>query len=332
MAYRQYTKCVSAANHIGGQYVQVLIGAAVAALPLIFGAGLIPGVLLIAIGAIVAYCRWWLYDRLICLDREVCAIGWLLKIEPPDQKSGLDRFDTDYSINLVLQPHREGATQAQVEADGKQGWLIAEPVETKSHGLSWSGHTVSRWGNSPQTAVLHCEFEGAGVYDLMLAALAALPFAAVGAALCAIPVFGWIACLILSAVATAILVAGVVIGLNDTGNPADVDANLGELHANDPTGRGADILVVQGSWVYDSAHEGWNEIHPIKHCQKIGVWNGSWESSPLTADLPSWCAAVGRAADPLTVTAQGRPENQWTIHPLIDGCAPAGTGEPPPLH
>lgn len=328
MGYRQYTKCISASNHIGGQYVQVIVAAAVAVLPLLFGAGVIPGVLLVVIAAILTYCRWWLYDRLICLNREVCAMGWLLKIETPDKKGGLDKFDTDYSINLVLSPHREGAAQAKVETDGQQGWLIAQQAETRTHGLPWSGHTVSQWANSPQTAVLHCEFEGAGVYDLMLAALAALPFAAVGTALCAIPVFGWIACLILSAIAAAILLAGVIIGLNDTGSPSDVGA--GELHANDPTGRGADILVVQGSWVYDSAHEGWNEVHPIKHCQKVGVWNGSWEFSQPAA-LPDWCAAIGRAADPLTVAAQGRPENGWAIHPLIDGCTPADPPPSPPL-
>ena len=69
----------------------------------------------------------------------------------------------------------------------------------------------------------------------------------------------------------------------------------------------------------------------------MGVWEGSWESSTLTGDMPSWCAAIGRAADPLTVVAQGRPENQWTIHPLIDGCTPTDTEgppptDPPPLH
>lgn len=58
MNYRQYTKCVSAANHIGGQYVQVIIATAVSALPLRIGAGIVPGVLLIAIGASLAYCRW----------------------------------------------------------------------------------------------------------------------------------------------------------------------------------------------------------------------------------------------------------------------------------
>lgn len=61
--------------------------------------------------------------------------------------------------------------------------------------------------------------------------------------------------------------------LNDTGNPADASENLGNLE------QGIDLLAVRGTWVYDSAHEGWNEIHPIKHCQRIGRWEGSWEKA-----------------------------------------------------
>jgi hypothetical protein len=133
-------------------------------------------------------------------------------------------------------------------------------------------------------------------------------------------------------VAALILVGGVVIGLNDTGNPADVDTNLDELHANDPTARGADILVVQSTWIYDSAHEGWNEIHPIKHCQKVGTWNGSWDGRTLSGDMSAWCEAIGQTTATTTVAAQSRPENQWTIHPLLDGCAPDNGNQPPPLH
>jgi len=29
--------------------------------------------------------------------------------------------------------------------------------------------------------------------------------------------------------------------------------------------------LVSGTWVYDSAHEGWNEIHPIKKCLRLGT-------------------------------------------------------------
>ncbi len=85
-------------------------------------------------------------------------------------------------------------------------------------------------------------------------------------------------------------------------------------------------MIVKGAWVYDSAHEGWNEIHPIKHCQETGTWNGGWDidGTGLTRD---WCEAIGKAQDPLTVAAQGQPANQWVIHPVIDGCDP---GSDPP--
>ena len=330
MAYRQYTKCVSANNYIGHAAVQVIIGAALGAIPLLAGASVVPGILLILLFAILAYCRWWLYGRLICLGGDVCAVGYVLTIEPPSEKSFLDRFDTDYSFNLVLAPNVEGATQAQVEATF-QGNLVAEQPDIKNHNLDWQGHSATQWQNRPPTAVLHCEFEGGGVYDLMLAVLAAIAFAAAAAVVCAIPVIGWIACLILNAIAAAIALVGIGVALSDTGSPNDVDPNLGELHVNDPTGRGADILVVQGGWVYDSAHEGWNEIHPIKHCQRIGTYSGNWvEYGDGTALRKRWCDAVGQATDPLTVGNQAQPQNQWVIHPVVDGCQPSG-GPPPPI-
>lgn len=323
MSYRQYTRCTSPTNYIGAPAAQAIIGAALAALLLVFGAAIVPGVLLVALGALIAFCRWWLYDRLICLDGDVCAAGMLLTVEPPTGKSGLERFDTDYSINLVFPPHLVGATQADVENDGFEGNLIKEQPAIAARNLDWQGYTSRQWANYPSTAVLHGEFEGAGIYDLLQTCLAALPVAAAAAVVCTIPIFGWIACLILLLIAAIIVVAGIVVALNDTANPSDVDANLGELHVNDPTGRGADILVVKGTWVYDSFHEGWNEIHPIKHCQRIGTWDGSWSFvGDVNAWVKGWCDAIASATADLTVNNQGKPENQWTIHPVIDGCRP----------
>src|SRR5262245_5785863 len=143
MAYRQYTQCVSANNYIGKVAAQAIIGAAIGAIPLIFGliAGALalgPGILaalMIPLMAIIAYCRWWLYDRLICLGGDKCAVGRLLGVEPPENKSGLDAFDTDYSINLLLAPHDIGATQAQVESDGIQGDLIKNQPDIINEGL-----------------------------------------------------------------------------------------------------------------------------------------------------------------------------------------------------
>lgn len=329
MAYRHYTRCVGVNNYIGRSAVQVLIGAALGAIPLLAGAAVLPGVLLILLTAILAYCRWWLYGRLICLGGDVCAVGYVLTVEPPAEKSFLDRFDTDFSFNLVLAPTRLGATQPQVEASF-QGNLIARQPDIKANNLDWAGYSARQWSNYPQTAVLHCEFEGGGVYTLMLAVLAAMAFAAAAAIVCAIPVIGWIACLILNLIAAAIALVGIAAALGDTGSPSDVDPNLGELHVNDPTGRGADILVVQGTWVYDSAHEGWNEIHPIKHCQRIGTYEGHWNQyGDGTGLRKRWCEAVGQATDPLTIANQDKPENTWTIHPVIDGCQPEDPNRPP---
>jgi hypothetical protein len=335
MTYRQFTKCVSVANHIGGQYAQILIAAAVAAIPLLAGAAVGPALLIIALTAIIAYCRWWLYDRLICLDggADVCAAGWVLTVEPPEEKSGLDAFDTDYSFNLVLPPHLVGATQGDVENDGVLGNLVKEQTNISSAGLDFSGNLVQQWANDPPTACLHCEFEGGGVYDLMIACLAALAVAVAAAIICAIPIIGWVVCLILSLISAAIAVVGIAVALNDKGNPDDVGTNLGELHVNDPTGRGADLLVVKGSWVYDSAHSGWNEIHPIKYCQRIGTWEGNWaQVGDPKAWVDQWCNAIGTASDPLTVANQQEPQNQWTIHPVIDGCDSGDgsqNGQPP---
>ncbi|MFX0579000.1 hypothetical protein [Nocardia nepalensis] len=315
---RQYTKCISRDNHIGGALVQALIAAAVVALPIVlFGGAVIPGVAVVALSAIIAYCRWWLYDRLVCLGGDRCAVGWVSKVEPPSKKSGLDMFDTDYSFNLVLYPHPEGATQEDVQDDHQQGYLIKNQL-----GDDWdfSGMDEGQYAYRT-TAALHAEFEGAGVYDLMIACLAALPFATAATVVCAIPVIGWAVCAILGAIAAVIFVIGVIVALNDTGDPNDVDPGLGEIHTNDIFGRGADILVVKGTWVYDSAHSGWNELHPILHCQRIGTWQGGWATSG-TPDIERWCAMIADAESPSTATEQQKPENQWQVHPAVDGCTP----------
>ena len=74
-------------------------------------------------------------------------------------------------------------------------------------------------------------------------------------------------------------------------------------------------------------HDGWNEIHPIKHCQRIGTWSGGWNIDAKIA-RDHWCEAVGTVSSPLTRDNQQRPENQWTIHPVIDGCAPSDENKP----
>ena len=46
-----------------------------------------------------------------------------------------------------------------------------------------------------------------------------------------------------------------------------------------------------------------------------------------------WCKAVDEATSSSTQGLQARPENQWDVHPLVDGCLPDdgenGAGRPP---
>jgi hypothetical protein len=266
--------------------------------------------------------KWWLYDRLICLGGERCAVGIPLSVEPPEGKSGLDAFDTDYSMNLLLCPHWIGDTQDKVEGDGVQGELIKEQPDIQNNGLDWQGEFVQLEGD-PKTAVLHCEFEGGGVYKLYQAAQAALAFATAAVVACAIPVLGWVACAVLGVIAAVIALAGIAEALGDKGRPTDVSSKLAELHPYYPKGNGADVLVVKGEWVYDSAHEGWNEIHPIRQCQQIAFTYDQPIPEATTRYLVrEWCGAIDDANAPTTKAAQAQPQNQWESHPVIDGCDP----------
>lgn len=83
-----------------------------------------------------------------------------------------------------------------------------------------------------------------------------------------------------------------------------------------------DIVRVKGRWVFDSQHDGWNEIHPVFYVSKVGqvpadqISAGNW-TLPATSQLAQ---PFQEAEEPETVAAQGRPENQWNLHPMVDGC------------
>jgi hypothetical protein len=344
MAYKQYTQCVQPDNYSSSPGFNAIFAGLFASLLAIVGVMLATGglagfaggfaaMLGVAI-ALMSLVHWWLYGRLICLGGEKCAIGMVVSVEPKEKKSGLRSIDmdTDYCFNLLLAPHLIGAGQSTIEADGIMGELIKEQAATKSYGLSFAGYTSKEFDNDPDTAVLHCECEGAGVYIFYQYLKALVALSAVGtvlSALCLIPVIGWIACAIAAAIFIpallaylAALIAGLIHANSDTAYPSDVNPELGDkLVTNGPDRLGADLLLVKGEWVYDSLHSGWNEIHPVRYCQKIGSWGGIWEFDASLAQK-NWCEAVATASSPLTQANQLKPENQWEIHPIIDGCMP----------
>lgn len=318
----------------------------------------------------IAYCLWWLYDRLIYLGGERCAIGFLGSVDKPEDKSGLDAWDTDFSLNLILAPNQYTSStliskedfHSQMANDGIQGDLMAEHRD-KIGDYGFKGH----YADVDEFTVLahdvptfHAEFEGSGIYKIMQAAKGAAALLTGSALFCAIPIFGWGVCIIGAVAAFALFVSGALIA-KGSGSAAEPDVLRDGNHSKDIR-PGEDILFVRGDWVYDSAHDGWNELHPIKDCQLVasakfagqdvidwadaiapymmltGVWTtlvkmpgerdpdqGDWQ-----AWVEHWCDAISQANSAETVGKRQLAENQWNVHPMIDGCIAGDSAIPAP--
>lgn len=332
--FKSYTYCTSPEDFEALWLTEVKTGAIFAGIATL--AGLFFGgpvaILLGVIGGFVMICHifeFLLGGKMICLGGDKCAIGRVVGIETADSKSFPDNIDNDYSINLLLWPHEPGVDQATVEKDGKQGGLIKEQDATKNLGLDFVGYEGGLYANKKKSAVLHCEIEGARIYNMYQAVKVAYPLLAIGLALLSIPVVGWIVGGALILIALLILLFSWL--FSDDGSLDDTDSNTGELHIEgdykfDEDGYAiegpykGDTIFVMGRWVYDAGHEGWNELHPIKHLQKVN--NGSPE------DTPKWCEMVGQTKDPIVRGNQDKKENKWEYHPLIDGCVPKNNEEP----
>lgn len=296
-------------------------------------AGVVSGVMWIA--AVFDLCRFLEGGKLICHELDVCVIGRVAELIPVGaDKSGLENMDDDFTFNLVLSPHASTESVATLTAtDPNQGRFIVEQPGPAGLGLGYKGVSVKFTDLAADTDVLHCEVKGCRVHDVcVVLKIMAFPTAAV-AAICSIPVLGWLACLIALIIVALItlIIGGIVWAVTHNGDINDVlDPDSGPLTAADPkTGKGGDIVLVRGDWCYDAGHSGWNEIHPVRYVQKLDVsadFNGDDLADAAlvarfkTEVLDPFCFEVGRASDPLVIDAQGEPENSWHIHPSIDGC------------
>jgi hypothetical protein len=204
-------------------------------------------------------------------------------------------------------------------------------------------------GPAFRAPALHLEAEGDRVCNVC-AVISAFTLGPVGKAICSakflgIPV-GSIACHIIGflllpfmpAVLAALLAAiGVAWAASRDGNQDDprTDTLGGELNFGD-------LIVATGRWVYDAGHTGWNEFHPVKTVQKIDP--KAYVPDNVADQRARWCGMLAQVP-PFTPPGSGppptdmnpgqtqvwnnqrQPENQWYLHPEIDGCRPT---EPPP--
>jgi hypothetical protein len=357
MAFKQFTQCVDVKDFDPRDpVVQVALRALGVNLPAgVFAALMValahssPWCLawlawLYVVTAILLYCEWFLYGRLICIPAppdqpadsggDHLVIGTLINILLPEAV-----MDNDYSIGILPQGMPLFMSLPDVEGSpSPYAYLMKNQDVTKNFPLLFTGHDDLDTNpkncpiNQKRSQDLHCEFEGGGMYDLDVAAQIAYVLALATVFACLIPKVGWIVALILAGLSLLILGIGLLLGL-DGGDPNDVNPSVGEFHLNNCCHTGADTLIVKGRWVYDSGHifalvnhvpflghqqpGAWNELHPITFCCKA---NGDGPDVILLRNR--WQAAIGDATSPATLASQAQPQNQWQVHPLLDGCQP----------
>jgi len=337
MAYRQYTSCVQPINFagatvVGYTYLLGILGLITAAF---IAAYAVPGgssliytlpILIALFIALIIFLLWWLYDRLICLGGVVCAIGIVEgHNHPPDlTKAG----DDDYTINIFLAGGPTDIARPKQEFwDGPLGDLVAEQLTILQIGL----HYGQDGSDLNHMKMLHCEFEGSGIRNMLI--WANLTLAILIAALVLLLVGGPIGYII----ATILWILAALLGLGEiynyfnplnVGSPSDVDHNKGELNRGD-------LVIVKGDWIYDSLHVGWNEIHAVHDCQvilrglkfedpwpsDIGMGLGLDTPDRVKAAVKFWCDMLDKATTAQVNGNRDDPAQNWVVHPAIDGCS-----------
>jgi hypothetical protein len=187
--------------------------------------------------------------------------------------------------------------------------------------------------------VLHCEFEGSRPRD-MLAALEGFPF---GSSFCKKNWFTKFICKVVAAALAPLVLAALALAWakNTAGS---IDPALVDGGTIGPRSR----VIVRGAWVYDTGHQGWNEIHGVRIVQCVD--NVPADAAGFKAFLHLWCERLAETpmnegaprggpggvfkpqdvpAAQATLLAQAQPENQWVFHPSVDGCQP--DAPPPPV-
>ncbi len=338
---------VIAMGILAGALTIVAIVLAVVAGGVIPGLGVVAGVAFVA--AIFELCDYLHGGKLICLGDNSCTIGRIVELIPVGaDKSGFEKMDDDFTFNILLSPHSPIETKnEQIASDPYQGKFITEQSASRDLGQPYVGESVTFTDiyNSlgVKTEVFHCEVKGCRVHDVC-AVLKVMSFGApIVAFICSIPVVGWVACLIAAAIWLAITAAAVAIAWNAThnGDINDVyDPAAGDLTAADPdTGEGGDVVLVRGDWAYDEGHDGWNEMHPVRSVQKLTDvidprFRAMGKADVALVDafkkevLDPWCFYAGQPDDPNVKDEQDEPENDWDIHPEIDGCKDEKEPEP----
>jgi hypothetical protein len=246
-----------------------------------------------------------------------------------NNQSALVTAVTGTTITATVTPLAVGSEVPTSGTHNESGNGLTLGAVTNDNAIQWAAQGPP----PPGTGTFEVEFEGSGVWDLYQSLLVASVPAAIGAAVCMIPFIGWLICLICTIVALIIVAIGAAVAQTDSG--PNVTVSGGTIHP------GQDVLFVMGRWVIDSAHSGWNELHPVISAQKVGTvsnanlitgnpWTGTKFADPasLKRILDAMCGLTNEAQNGSTRKSQSEPQNKWTLHPLVDGCTTPGAPSP----
>lgn len=241
--------------------------------------------------------------------------GDLLSVQP-----GMPKFEGYFRTIIMLS---NGEYHAWTEIVGRDyGWFgIVGPDQQKA----WGDYVLEHAALLPQrylVPVLHCEFEGSRIRD-MLNALDAFSF---GGKWCKKNFLFRAFCVVLQTAFAPLALATLAVAwaTADDGSPAGALQGGGTINNKD-------TVIVRGRWVYDGGHGGYNEIHATRTVQK--VFNIPSSPAEFEKFRKQWCDRMGEVphsgapgvrpqspAEQSTYDNQQEPENQWTLHPDVDGC------------
>lgn len=340
MAYKKYTTCIAPEHYVLDFGTHLLGYASIAATALAIGfvafaviaiaGGPVAIIAALAVLTLwISVLLWYLHGRLVCLgdDPRNCAIIGVVKSHGQSDPSWGEKYgDDDYTMNLFLAPGPIDLDADKTEYwQPPQGHLVAEQPAI----LDINKHYPQSGKGLGYVKYLHCEFEGSGIHDRLNA------------------LYGIVATLLLALVVPGFWIVSIILGLllllgkglfgekgqEGSGTPLDVGVNPASLS-------GGAVVVITGDWIYDSGHDGWNEIHPVKSCQVIGHLDAEgWKNfkyldkgTNLEFALDTvanverlrdfWCGVLKDAQDAEDGGTRTDPAHDWVIHPLVDGCAP----------
>jgi hypothetical protein len=337
--YQKFTQCTDIGGYVpvsSAYFLSIIALIPVLAVALWLATSLVAIPVLIGVAVtVIAFCTWYLYHRLICLNpKEVCAIGVVTGVLHPNVLTIAGKAgDNDATINILLAPGPLNYKQdIPAYTSHVQGNLIAEQAYITNAGLPYASSGASTDGFNHRKG-LHCEFEGNGIAILLafaeaiLAILTAMLLLTLLAGPWAAPLIWLLAILAFMLGASGLF--------NDLANPpvaeeTDSQGNPGNVAIGQ-------IVLVSGDWIYDGGHSGWNEIHAVHNCQVVSdqvldlndpnvAWPTEISGMPFVTDadveaaVQFLCDMQSQAGGAVKGGSMTNPGNNWVVHPVVDGC------------